>query len=327
MPVAELAGRLDGTLGGASAGLTFSFDQAVGAGVWAHSSVPFPLGTGIKLVSVQRADGKALSLKNVWVSKHFRKLNLAVLYRLNILDLTSSASSYTLNFDPLGVDLPPGAVGDLAAATGALGGEVVLAWTAPGEDGYAGAILGGRYLIRHEEDSGAAFNPNSAQINFTTSTAAGRAESYIARGLVGNATHYLRLWTQDTGGGVSGLSNGATAYALPNPPRDLVFTAVGTDTVAVGWQIGNNRIPVEYQVRVDTDSIAPIVAESAFQDSFNRTFEFHGLTPNTTYFFSAWPATRKHSSLRSCPRLEARLPWPGHPRRGRLCRSPPEAWS
>lgn len=285
IPVLERSARLEGSLGGVNAELSLVFDTPPAAGSWVHASVPFPYGGTARIVSARRADGTVLNLKNAWISKHFRKSDLSVIRRLHILDLASGASSYALTFDAASLDAAPGAVTDLAARTGAVGGALSLSWTAPGEDGFAGGILGGRYLLGFSEDPLGPFTPGAAQVSFTTSTAPGRSESATVGSLVGNTTFFARLWTQDTGGAVSEVSNAATAYALPRPPKDLVFDVVGSTYAAVSWQVGNNRLPVLYQVFADTDTTEPFFVSSPEKDSFDRAFTFTGLSPETTYFF------------------------------------------
>ena len=283
LAVVEVPATLSGTLGGSNASLTMTFSQGVSSNIWVHSSVAFNKTPGLVLQSARASDGRTLGAKNVWISKHFRKDDLTVHYRLNILDLTSGASSYSINFDPTALDAAPGAVTDLAAVTGAAGGAVNLTWSAPGEDGYTGHILGGRYMIENKIDLSTPFAPAFAQVNFATSTDPGDAESYALGGLVGNATTYLSLWTQDTGGGISEISNSATAYTLPYPPRDLVLTAVSSVSAHAAWQAGNNALPIEYRVFSATAAGGVAVSSSPYQDSFEREFTFAGLAPGTTY--------------------------------------------
>ncbi|MBI2789133.1 MAG: fibronectin type III domain-containing protein, partial [Elusimicrobia bacterium] len=283
LAVIEVPSTLSGTLGGSNASLTMTFAQGVSSNIWVHSSVPFNKTPGLVLQSARASDGRTLGAKNVWISKHFRKDDLTVHYRLNILDLTTGASTYSVNFDPTALDAAPGAVTDLVAATAAEGGTVNLTWSAPGEDGYTGHILGGRYMIENKIDLSTPFAPAFAQVNFATSTDPGDAESYALGGLVGNATTYLSLWTQDTGGGISEISNGATAYALPYPPRDLVLTAVSSVSAHAAWQAGNNALPIEYQVFAATAAGSVAASSSPYQDSFEREFTFAGLAPSTTY--------------------------------------------
>ena len=127
LPVANVASTLTGALGSASASLRLAFDSAVGANVWVHTSVPFPLGTSVRLASARCSDGKLLDLRNVWVSKHFSKAANMVSYRLHVVDLSSGDGVYDLDFDQSSLNFAPAAVTDLRAATGSEGGELVLA--------------------------------------------------------------------------------------------------------------------------------------------------------------------------------------------------------
>ncbi|MBI4248808.1 MAG: fibronectin type III domain-containing protein, partial [Elusimicrobia bacterium] len=283
--VANVPASLSGTLTGATPSLTMSFQSGVSSGVWVHAGATVAASVGgLDLISARRSDGKSLNAKNFWTSEHFDKDTLETSYEIQILDLSSGATEYVLSFDPASVDQPPAAVGDLSAQTGSQGGEVALSWTAPGEDGNSGFLLGGRYLIQREEDPGAVFSPASAQVNFATATAPGATEFYLIQNAIGNTTFYLHLFTQDGGGGISGLSNQATAYTLPNPPQTLVFETVSSSFMAVSWQPGNNRFPIEYQVYVDTDTEAPFVDSSPFFDSFTTSHTFAGLLAATTYY-------------------------------------------
>jgi hypothetical protein len=286
IPVTDVAGTISGVLSGTHASLDFVRAPGVSTGVWVRASTPFPLdGRALKLISARRSDGKVMNLANVWISKHFRKSDTSVLYRVNVLDLATEAQSYTLNFDPTSLDAPPAAVADFAAATAGSGG-LSLAWSAPGEDGNQGQILGGRYLIETSEDANATFVSTSTQINFSTTTSPGDRQIYLASGLIGNTTHYLRLWTQDTGGAISGVSNGATAYVLPYPPKDIAFTSITAAAISTAWQVGNNRLPISYQVSASSTAGGVVLSSSPIFDSFTRAFVFAGLSPNATVYFS-----------------------------------------
>jgi hypothetical protein len=237
------------------------------------------------LAYAARGDGKVLNASNAWISKHFVKSTLQYIYWVNILDLTGSTNTYTLQFSSSGLnDIPPGAVTNLAAAA-ASGGSLGLNWSAPGEDGYTGYLFGGHYFLDAELSS-AAFSPTRAQVSFTTSTAPGAAQYYTDTGLAGNATYYVALFTQDTGGNMSALSNVATGYTLPNPPTSLYITSVATGSLASSWSIGNNNLPIAYRMSLSTQPAGPAVFSSPPEDSFMSTFTFKGLTPNTSYYLS-----------------------------------------
>ena len=213
-PVTEVPGALSGTLSGANASLQFNFTQPVSSNVWVHSYAPWPYGNKVGLNYAQRNDGKTISPYNVWISTHFIKSSLTYIYWVNILDLTSSTNTYTIQVSPAGLGQPPSSVTDLAGVTYSSGGAVGLTWSAPGETlvgGGLGYLFGGHYFF-DAELSTASFSPANAQVTFTTSTAAGVSQSYVDSGLVGNATNYIALFTQDTNGLMSGISNLATAY-------------------------------------------------------------------------------------------------------------------
>jgi hypothetical protein len=287
--VTEVPAALSGTLGAGSGSLTISFSQPVSSGVWAHSYVPFPYGNtqdGISpaVASAVRADGKKINPQNVWISKHFVKSSLKYIFWLNILDFTSGAASYAVNFSSAGLDLPPGAVPNLAATTALTGGTLNLNWTAPGDDGFIGNMLGGSYFIESSLSSTTAFAPGSAQTHFATNTVANAPQSYSVSGLVGNATNYLVLWTQDPGGNMSPLSNTATAYTLPDPPTGFALIGVSSRSLTAAWQIGDNSLPIAYEIFLATSAAGIEVSSSPLFDSFTTSFTFTNLTPNTPYF-------------------------------------------
>ena len=287
--VTEVPAALSGTLGAGNGSLTISFSQPVSSGVWAHSYVPFPYGntqdgTSPAIASATRSDGKKINPQNVWISKHFVKSGLKYIFWLNVLDFTSSAASYTVNFSSAGLDLPPGAVPNLVATTALTGGALNLNWTAPGDDGFIGNMLGGSYFIESSLSSTTAFAPGSAQTHFATNTVANAPQSYAISGLVGNATNYLVLWTQDPGGNMSPLSNTATAYTLPDPPTGFALIGVSSQSLTASWQIGDNSLPIAYEIFLATSVTGIEVSSSPLFDSFTTSFTFTNLTPNTAYF-------------------------------------------
>ncbi|MBN1622311.1 MAG: discoidin domain-containing protein [Endomicrobiales bacterium] len=135
---------------------------------------------------------------------------------------------------------PPSSVTDLAATQGQSGGQIRLDWTAPGDDGSSGNIVGGSYNIIYSSDTG--FSPYS-NINISTSCSPGEAHSKILTGLEGGVTYYIKIRTGDDAGLWSGLSEPATAWAM----NDVVAPAVITDLAA---ETGS----AEAQIRLDWTS-------------------------------------------------------------------------
>ncbi len=251
-PVATAQATLLGSLGGTSSSLTVFFLTPPPLDQWVH--VAIKISGPFVPSSIRRSDGKLIDPRNYWISKHFRKSDMSIIYHFNMLDYTPSTPSgnlslasaqnlrgaasndfsYTLTYDPKSFDLPPAAITDLTAIPG--NGTLELHWTAPGEDGYSGSILGGQYLIQTEQNPNAVFDPSLAQIKFSTSTSPGNLEGYLLKNLSPNASYYVRIWASDTGKSVSSLSNSVTTYILP-PPPDTAPPAVAILSPADGAQV------------------------------------------------------------------------------------------
>jgi len=284
--VTRLTSELAGDLNGANTSATLRLTQNIGSNLWVFTSMPAPQDGRAKLVSAVRQDGKNISSKNIWISRHFSKGSGTYSYRLNLLDYDPPAmAAYTLNFSRESLDAAPAPIIDLNAFAASVGGQAGLSWSATGEDANSGTILGGRYLIQAASSSESEFNPSFAQVNITTNTSPGVMQRYQMNGLAGNASYYVKLWVQDTGGNISVDSNLADAFVLPNPPAHFVVGAISSNSVAVAWDGGNNNLPIEYGVWADTDAVPPAAVAAPFKDPFDRAFVFAGLTPNTTYLF------------------------------------------
>ncbi|MDQ7772496.1 MAG: hypothetical protein RDU13_03115 [Elusimicrobiales bacterium] len=285
-PIAVLraSAELSGAPSASDPARTLRLTGGAAPGLWVYASAPVPDGT--PLASVRRSDGRTLAPANAWISRHFNRSSKTYSYRLNILDYdVPESAEYRAGLALAAVDLPPSAVGNLSAAPGG-GGAVALSWSAPGEDGYVGDMIGAGYLIQAEHDAGAVFGPANAQVKITTNTSPGAAQTYIVRGLAGNGEYHLRLWTQDTAGNISAVSNPAQAWAALNSPAGGSAAALSSDSVRTDWTIGNNWLPVGYQVVAATAPGAPHAFASPVYDLVVTSHIFSGLAPDTTYFFA-----------------------------------------
>ena len=127
---------------------------------------------------------------------------------------------------------------------GPTGGTIALQWTAPGNDGGSGTIINGTYKIQYATFTSVTFSTASAQVSFSTSNVnPGDTQYYTLAGLTGNVTYYIRLWTADQNGNWSGLSNGATSWALVYPPTMLLPASsawINTSSPTFAWSVSNN---------------------------------------------------------------------------------------
>ena len=155
-------------------------------------------------------------------------------------------SSVTLTASTLLV--APGAIYDLTATPNFITHDVVLNWTAPGDDGYSGDITGGAYDIRWSTNpisSDADFNaiPTTAQYSKTISTnaVAGSLQGTKLNSLNFNGLVYFAVKTRDEfPTNFSNLSNIAVTtvtlpYAPPKPPRHMRGQRTSSTQFLLQW--------------------------------------------------------------------------------------------
>jgi len=138
-------------------------------------------------------------------------------------NLWSSVSVEAIGRAP---NVPPSAITDLSASVGRYSGEIKLNWTAPGDDGWSGDIVNGKYRIAYSSDSNDNFQPSSYDLLLTTSCSPFTAQSYTVTGFTLEATYYFRIWTGDETPTWSPISNGATTYVPPDYPPVIEFVTV-----------------------------------------------------------------------------------------------------
>ncbi|MFH2070021.1 MAG: lamin tail domain-containing protein, partial [Elusimicrobiota bacterium] len=99
--------------------------------------------------------------------------------------------------------IAPSAITNLSALTGAVEGNINLAWTSPGDDGMSGNIDGGWFKVRYATYSvdwaGAGWGDyqNKYEINIPTSTTPSQSQWRVLTGLRNGVTYYIRVWAAD----------------------------------------------------------------------------------------------------------------------------------
>jgi hypothetical protein len=112
------------------------------------------------------------------------------------------------------IDLgPPSDIADLRAVEGVETGEVLLQWTAPGDDGDSGSAA--RYIIRYNTTglSTANWDTSVDVTNQVVPRESGLSESFTVTGLVPEARYYFAVMAVDEADNPSQMSNVATAEA------------------------------------------------------------------------------------------------------------------
>jgi hypothetical protein len=215
----------------------------------------------------------------------------------NVSDVSNSPGVTVLS-------IPPAAITDLAANPGSAEGEVVLSWTAPGDDGNVGTAS--TYLIRYNTILISEINWESSIVvsHGLTPSPAGTSETLTIT-LTPGTTYYFAIKTQDEIPNTSGISNSpsVSAYTDDVPPAaitdlaassgaaegevDLSWTAPGDDGnvgTATTYLIRYNTVEIT-ETNWDTStvishSLAPSLAGSS------ESLTVSGLTPGGTYYFA-----------------------------------------
>ncbi|MEK6536607.1 MAG: fibronectin type III domain-containing protein, partial [Actinomycetota bacterium] len=205
----------------------------------------------------------------------------------------------------------PGAVTNLAnSVTSSV--TVRLSWNSPGYDGSLGNLqTGTSYYIQHATWSAISWNFADAQVVLSTSgVAPGTAVSALVSSMNPNTTYFLRLWTKDVQGNLSGLSNGTTAVTLAQPPQNTSqsFLMVGLSSITVAWAalpISPSSSTAEgylLQASTASDFTGTIVASSTPNISLS-TLTVAGLFADTTYYFRVgslnWDAVANFTTVGS----------------------------
>ena len=198
---------------------------------------------------------------------------------------------------------PPDEISNLNAVS-STSESVVLAWTAPGDDGGSGTASA--YDIRYATSPISDLNWNSAsQVSGEPSPQiAGSSESYTVTGLDPGTTYYFAIKTADEVPNWSGLSNIATRATddEQNPPAtiaDLTVSDAAPNSITLTWTApgddGTTGTASEYDIRYSTSPISQANWNAAVQVSgepspeasgSNESFTVTGLNPGTVYYFA-----------------------------------------
>lgn len=182
----------------------------------------------------------------------------------------------------------PGTVTSIAAVSKATG-TLELTWTAPGRDGFLGAVTSGYYRIDASSDALHVFAPTRYVTEFSTSVDPGSAQSYTVTGLLPNTTYYTRIYLADAGRMVAETSRQSEESTLAHPPASPALSAVFPSSVTFTWILpagGAEKFRIHTST-ADLGSAFPdgLVVASETPDGVTLSLTLGGLEPETTYYF------------------------------------------
>ncbi|MFC1501678.1 FG-GAP-like repeat-containing protein, partial [Elusimicrobiota bacterium] len=167
-------------------------------------------------------------------------LDISTTYYLRLWNVDAQ-NNYSIMSDSVSarVDVTePGKVTDLEAFVGYQEGDIILQWSAPGNDDNENVLNeGSKFVIQYSTDDMVQWSTASIQRSIPTSGATpASAVSYTVTGLLANDTYYFKLWHYDEFQNLSEISNTATGYAHAN----ILFQEIGAGLTgfvnsAIAW--------------------------------------------------------------------------------------------
>ncbi|MBI4423097.1 MAG: gliding motility-associated C-terminal domain-containing protein [Elusimicrobia bacterium] len=238
---------------------------------------------------------------------------------------SATAASFLRRGGLMPVYFYPASVVDLAAY-GCLPGEVVLNWTAPGNDGRDAGTYARRYVLKISSDpaaspasSGTSFDASSSVATVPLPAAQGSKQSVVIAGLTPTVTYYFAIVALEADLSRAPLSPGATSSTVVTGPEveDLTATT-GFKRGVLAWAAPSAASPscsaAAYRIyrSTRTDSGFAFVAQTSA-----TLHEDLAVAAGTTYYYrvavvNATSLEISTSSVRSVwVRTAPALPPPG----------------
>jgi len=188
----------------------------------------------------------------------------------------------------------PAAVADLNAVN--LGspfdkdeeGNVLLTWTAPGDDGTIGNIIDGLFRIRYSSVT-SVWASMEYEYYASTSIAPGTLCSHKLMGLYPGELYYFLLKTEDEAGNPSAESNLETLTVIdvvPDAPvaADIAWIRTSSTTATIFWLAG----PLDIDYYNVSRRVGDIGAFVALGSTTSLSWTSNDLTEGTTYYYRVW---------------------------------------
>lgn len=139
--------------------------------------------------------------------------------------------------------IPPGKITGFSANTGNVDSEIILIWTAPGDNNYTGNVSFGRWQIQYSTSTD--FIPSDFVI-LTTSYIQAEKQTFSLTGLFPGTTFYIKIRASDERPNWSVWSDTVSTFAADLPlsvPTNLTAFTLGETDIFLEW---TNPHPPEY---------------------------------------------------------------------------------
>ncbi len=247
-------------------------------------------------------------------------------FRLRTRDEAGNWSELS-NATTLYVVVKPAAITSLTALPSRWGRCIELSWISPGDDGWNGDIVGGKFRIRYSTYVTSASDfwntgswtdfQNKFEIEWSTNATPYTQHKRRLTGLVGGTTYYIRIWTRDENpNNWSYISNAVTCWAQVvvvgidvkgyeelswSTTYNFDWLQANTSSIAAyGLVIENTgNVYEDFGVKIDTVSMKNIYgtiwtidnSSNVWYDRFVLEGVFYNLRPATTDYGTAYAGT------------------------------------
>jgi gliding motility-associated-like protein len=214
---------------------------------------------------------------------------------------------------------PPASITDLVATPGSLVGDIDLAWTTPGDDGWVTPLTGWPYTVKYDTRSVAELGGSTtswwqqAAYTYIQGWAAAFApgvwdNTHWLAGLTPGTTYYIAIRAKDDAGNEALNNNVASAVAREDDTAPAAVTDLfavpgsGAGEVDLTWtEVGDdgtsgNIIGGRYGVKYSTDSAFAWDGPTGFNVEWpantipgrTQNTTIGSLIPGVTYYFRIW---------------------------------------
>jgi len=248
--------------------------------------------------------------------------SLAMLVGVAFVPHVNAGSSDVMTLTVIIDFTPPASITDLVASPGSQIGNIDLAWTTPGDNGWVGQLTGWPYTVKYDTRSVAELGGSTttwwkqAAYTYIQGWDAGAPGGWDNRrwlaGLTPGTTYYIAIRATDKASNEALDNNVTSAMAK----QDTTAPAAVTDLFAETWTgVGEIRLtwtapgddgwsnPIsggEYRIQFSSNyavSWSTADAQKNFSCSVNPgdpqsriLYQTDGLIPGTTYYFRLWTA-------------------------------------
>ena len=201
---------------------------------------------------------------------------------------TAAGSGFKFSSGLMPLAAQPGTIISITAVSKTTG-TLELAWTAPGLDGFQGAVNYGLYHINISSQASHVFDPTVFVTEFSTSVTPGEPQVYIFTGLEPNTTYYTRIYLTDAlkvAAEDSAHSDESTLAKLPVSPE---LSGVFSSSVSFTWNIPAGDAE-GYKLDASSTNFGAlfpsgVVYSSSTEQGLQLTLTVDNLHSNTTYYF------------------------------------------